>query len=187
MLGLDAERAFSVYPPISPVALASMLTGELPNVHGIHDRSREMAVPDIFEKITAMGKKSAYVEGYAAMLKTSVQPVLSPGPGGGDSDEDVYWNAIAAMEDDPDFLFVHFHGIDDVSHGNGPFSAKTNERILLTDMLVSELAARWSGKIIITADHGQHLETGSGAGAHGEFRAEDMIVPYMITSGGRGN
>jgi predicted AlkP superfamily pyrophosphatase or phosphodiesterase len=85
------------------------------------------------------------------------------------------------MDSGCNLMVVHFHGIDDSGHSYGDLSAQTLERIRTTDGYVKDLVSRWSGKVIITADHGMHstLEGGS----HGEFRYEDMIVPYIICEG----
>ncbi|MCL2671828.1 MAG: alkaline phosphatase family protein [Clostridiales bacterium] len=182
--GLNAARCLAVYPPISPVGLASMLTGELPSVHGIHDRyNRELAVEDIFAKVAAMGKEAAYVEGNTTLIKAFLSPTLSPDLNGENgTDDEVFANAVAAMADMPDLLFVHFHGIDDIATAFGPYAPETMAKIAYIDALVAELAALWQGCIIITSDHGLH-ETEDG-GAHGVFCAEDMLVPYIIVRSG---
>ena len=97
------------------------------------------------------------------------------------TDDEVYANALQAMGDNPDLLFVHFHGIDDIAADFGPYAPETLAKIAYIDGLVKDLASRWHGVIIITADHGLH-ETPDG-GAHGIFCAEDMLVPYIITMG----
>jgi phosphopentomutase len=55
------------------------------------------------------------------------------------------------------------------------------ERLETIDSYIEKLASNWNGKIIITSDHGMH-STGEG-GDHGEFRFEDMVVPYIIING----
>jgi len=188
--GLAAMKAMAVFPPLSPVGLASMLTGELPVVHGIHDRSsRESGAEDIFAKAAAMGRKAIYIEGNTSLIRTSLPPVLSPDLNGlNGTDDEVYDNAIKAMAEAPDLLFVHFHGIDDAAAEYGPYAPETLAKITYIDSLVEDLAAGWSGRIIITADHGLHQtsnEITGVAGDHGVFCAEDMIVPYIMTAGGR--
>jgi hypothetical protein len=182
---LASMKTLSVFPPLSPVGLASMLTGELPVVHGIHDRTtRESAAEDIFSKAAAMGRKAIYIEGNTSLIRTSLPPILSPDLNGvNGTDDEVYDNAKNAIAEAPDLLFVHFHGIDDHATTYGPYAPETLEKIAYIDGLVADLAAAWSGRIIITADHGLH-QTPAG-GDHGVFCAEDMLVPYIITTGGR--
>ena len=84
-------------------------------------------------------------------------------------------------------FFIHLHGIDDVSHKYGPNSEETLFKIAQTDEWAGELFARWDGKIIVIADHGQHeTAEGSGdseyadyAGTHGAFLASDILVPLL--------
>jgi 2,3-bisphosphoglycerate-independent phosphoglycerate mutase len=78
-------------------------------------------------------------------------------------------------------MFVHFHGLDDRGHDYGDMDQKTLEYIKTIDDYINELANHWDGKIIITADHGMHSTSESGS--HGEFRFEDLIVPYVIIEG----
>jgi len=170
---LAPGEALACFPPISPVGLASMLTGVTPDVHGIHDReNREMACGDIFEKARDMGKICAYIEGSHALLNTSVAPVLSL------SDEEVLANAQQALEGEPDLLFAHFHEIDEAAHEYGPYAEQTKQKIKEIDGYVQALCEGFEGRVIITADHGLHgTEEG---GDHGRFMTEDMIVPYII-------
>ena len=171
---LGPERALVCWPPISPTGLASMLTGVTADGHGVRDReSREMACEDIFAKAQAMGKACAYIEGSHALLGTSLRPVLSLG------DEAVYENARKALAGEPDLLFVHFHEIDETAHGYGPYAQETLLKIGEIDGHVRALCEGFGGRVIITADHGLH-ETQEGGGDHGEYRAEDMAVPYIM-------
>ena len=169
---LRAERALACYPPISPVGLASMLTGVTPDIHGIRDReNREMACEDIFAKAVKLGKTSAYIESRNALIKTSIAPVLSL------NDEEVYENARKNLASD--LLFVHFHEIDDTAQQYGPYARQTLQKIREIDGYVQALAQDFDGRVIITADHGLH-EAPDGGGYHGDFKSEDMIVPYII-------
>jgi len=172
MKSLEPEPALAAWPPISPTGLASMLTGVTANLHGVHDRGiRELAREDLFAKAQAMGKTCAYIEGSQALLDTSLRPVLSL------SDEAVFVNTRENLS--ADLLFAHFHGIDDTAHTYGPYAEETLQKIAALDVLVQALCEEFEGRVIIAADHGLH-ETQNGEGAHGEFRPEDMIVPYII-------
>ncbi len=182
---LKVSQALAVFPPISPVGLASMLTGQTPDKHGIHDRdNKDVAVEDIFATIAKMGKTAAYVEGETSLIKTSLTPILSPDLNSQNgTDDDVYENAKIAAAKTPDFLFVHFHGIDDVATSDEPLAQSTMDKIAEVDNYVSQLVGNWNGKVIVTADHGLHKT--EGGGSHGFFCREDMVVPYIITEGGK--
>jgi len=173
-------QALSVYKPVSPAGLAAMLTGVTGDQNGIVSRERELKVPDLFERAAALGKKCAYVEGDAALIRTSLSPRLCVDVNkNGSTDDEVLAAAIEEIGHSPDLLFIHFHGIDDTSHTHGPLSEETKEKMRQLDGYIAQLAALWGdGRIIVTSDHGQH--EGNGADNHGDFRYEDLTVPYII-------
>lgn len=181
---LDASRALAVFPPISPVGLASLLTGKTPDGHGVHDReNKRLQGEDLFARASALGKTAAYIEGDTSILETSLAPALSPDLGGEPgTDDEVYAHALKAVDSGAQLVFVHFHGIDDNAAAYGPYAPETMAAVRRLDGYAADLIARWNGKVIITADHGLH-PSGDG-GSHGAFSSEDMIVPYIITQGG---
>lgn len=179
MSTLPVQQVLAVYPPISPVSLAAMLTGETPEVNGIHDReTMDFEGEDIFAKALQMGKSVAYIEGDTKMLNTSVEPILSINEGLQDSN--VFKNTQAAIAENKQFIFTHFHSIDDDATSYGPYAQETYDQILAVDEMVKTLVDSFNGTIIITADHGLH-ETQTG-GTHGRICSEDMLVPYIIIS-----
>jgi len=168
---MQPQKALACYPPISPVGLASMLTGELPAAHGVRDRdTRELACEDLFAKAKAMGKTCAYVEGSHALLRTSLAPELSL------NDAEVFSNARKHLASD--LLFVHFHEIDETAHAHGPYAEETLQKTSEIDGYVRALCEEFGGRVIVTADHGLH-ETRDG-GDHGKRLPEDMEVPYAF-------
>jgi len=170
---LAPRRALACYPPISPVGLAAMLTGETPNINDIHDRENRIpACGDIFAKAEALGKTCIYIEGRNSLIKTSVKPELCL------SDADAFMLAKHILESAPDLLFIHFHGIDEAAHAFGPHAGETGQTIAEIDRFVRSLMEGFGGRVIIVADHGLH-ETEEG-GNHGLFLPEDMVVPYVL-------
>ncbi|MCL2023834.1 MAG: alkaline phosphatase family protein [Oscillospiraceae bacterium] len=179
--GTEPRPALAAYPPISPTGLATLLTGELPDVHGVTDRNtRSFKQPDLFEEAKKLEKTSAYIEGNVKMLETSIAAVLSSDKNDNGTDDEIFENALKNL--DNDLVFVHFHGIDDAAHTYGPYSKEVEAKIREVDGYVKELAARWQGRIIVTADHGLHNENTSHdrLGNHGRVGREDMLVPYVI-------
>lgn len=178
-----AKKAFSVYTPVTNAGLAAILTGVPPSENGVHTRKEmDVLVPSIFEHANKLGKSSVMVEGNIKILNLEIDPILNIDKNSnGSTDDDIRDKAIEVVDSGCNLMVVHFHGIDDSGHSYGDLSAQTLERIRTTDGYVKDLVSRWSGKVIITADHGMHstLEGGS----HGEFRYEDMIVPYIICEG----
>jgi len=182
LASLPAQQALSVFPPISPAGLAAMITGTTPDINGIAGRGvMDFNGEDIFEKAQKLGKRVAYIEGDVKMLNTSVEPVLSVNEGAQDSR--VFENTQKAIDDNNQLIFTHFHSIDDDATTYGPYALENMEQIELVDRMVEQLVKDFNGTVIISADHGLHpTET---AGTHGRVCSEDMLVPYIITKGGR--
>lgn len=181
---VKATKALSVYKPVTNAGLAAMITGKYPIENGVYSRKqRELNVDSIFKFAEDLEKKAIYIEGNIGILKTEIEPVLNlDSNGDGFTDDEVYKSTMDAMEKDYNFIFTHFHGIDDCGHTYGDLSVETMEFIKRVDRYVEEIVSNWKGIVIITADHGMH-STEEG-GDHGEFRYEDMVVPYIIMDGG---
>lgn len=173
--------ARTVMPPISPVALATILTGELPNKTGVQSRSdREVKVDDIFVTIGKKGKTAAIIEGSTKLINTSLEQILNPDlNGNGSTDDEVFASAKAQLEAGLDFVFVHFHGYDDLAHTYGPLSPESSLKLLELDTYVEQLCADFFGTILVMADHGQHSTEGNKLGDHGEFQVLDMTIPWV--------
>ncbi len=176
---LDKMTALSVYPTISNVGLASMLTGQQPNVTGVQVRGdKELKVDDAFAQLDEMGKTSLYVEGNTSLIETSLEPIISVAAEDQTSDEAVFENAMEAKAENTDFLYVHFHGVDDSASKFGVYSQENIQTMEEVDKMVEELMAGFEGRVIITADHGVYPESES-SGVHGFISAENSVVPYI--------
>ncbi|GFN34739.1 alkaline phosphatase family protein [Tepidimicrobium xylanilyticum] len=179
-----AEKAMSVYKPVTNAGLAAIITGRYPIENGIHSRNeRELKVDSIFKLAEELYKKTLYVEGNIGILKTEIEPILHLDENkDGFTDDEVFKATMEAIKEGYNFIFTHFHGIDDCGHAYGPLSEETMEFIKRIDGYLEEMVSKWKGKVIITADHGMH-STDDG-GDHGLFRYEDLMVPYIILEGG---
>ena len=177
----NAKQATTVYKPVSHAGLAAMLTGQPPCDNGIYQRDMsELLVPDIFERVDGMDKTAAYIEGNVNILNTSLRATLNADrDDDGLTDDEVFESAMEAVGSDADFIFVHFHGVDDLGHDYGDIAEPTMDKLREVDGYVKALADSFSGRLIITADHGMHKT--SDGGSHGVFRYEDIIIPYIST------
>jgi len=179
------RMAHTVFPPFTPVAMASIFTGQTPDMHGVHDRAtRTMAAPDIFTAAYELGFSSTRVQGGVNIVQTSVLSALIPNLGHVfDTDRGVFEAAISRI-DDTDLMFIHFNAVDDTSHTYGPYSPQTGEAMAFVDQLVRDLVAAWDGVTIILADHGQHYLGQQGRlGDHLWVSHEDIFVPYVVIGG----
>lgn len=180
----EATKAMSVYRPVTNAGLAAIITGRTPEYNGVYSRKqRELQVGSIFKLALELERNTAYVEGNIGILNTEIQPILNLDENkDGYTDDEVYRCILEAIEDKKQFIFAHFHGIDDANHSCGPLSDEAMERIRTIDSYIEDIVSIWDGIVIITADHGVHnVEDG---GDHGDFRYEDLIVPYIIINRG---
>lgn len=176
--------ASSVHPAISNVSLASMVTGKSPFEHGLLARGvKKPLFPDIFEYATNLGKKTSYIEGSGNLIVTSLFPKLNIPDVNGYTDVPVFNSAMAALnDDDPDLLFVHFHGIDDVNHLYSPISFEAKAKIIETEGYIQQLIEKFDGTVIIVPDHGAitYYDGTIPKGKHGLFEKNDMLIPYYL-------
>ncbi len=172
--------ALSVFTPVTNSGLAAIITGQTPNVNGVHDRSlREMNVDSIFKYVIDNNKSSILLEGDIKILNTEIEPKLHIDLNkDGDIDDDIYESALIAAKGNYDLIFVHFHGIDDRGHNFGPYSDEVMDYIQTIDEYLQNLSEVWDGNIILVPDHGMY-ETTEGGG-HGIVYQSDMVVPYFI-------
>jgi hypothetical protein len=173
-------RALSVFTPVTNAGFASIITGELPLVNGVHDRSyRNIKVESIFGYAVDNSLSSLLLEGDIKILNTEVEPVLNIDLNNdGDTDDEIMKAAMESIDEGYDLVFIHFHGIDDRGHEFGPYHRNTLEYVEAVEDYLIELDRVWEGAIIATADHGM-IETEDG-GDHGPCQYEDMIVPYFL-------
>lgn len=175
----QAHKASTVFQPVTYAGLAAMLTGEPPYINGVYKRKMpDLMVDDIFDKVEELGKTSAYIEGNIKILNTSLEPQLNADANLNKStDEEVMISAEKAIKKGYDFIFVHFHGVDDSGHDTGDLSEETLEKIKEIDRYIEYLLEDFDGRVIISTDHGMHkTEIG---GNHGCFIFQDMIVPFI--------
>ncbi|MCL2201181.1 MAG: alkaline phosphatase family protein [Oscillospiraceae bacterium] len=190
LASLDNIPALVAYPPITNVGLATVLSGVLPNVHGIHARADRMmreGVQDIFGWARDNGHSVAYIQGHTGIIHTSVTPLMSPDVDGKyGTDNEIFENAKRNL--DVDFMFIHFQGIDDEGHTYGPYSPEVAARMALIDGYIEYLVENFGpAAVIITADHGMRDIEGNPfrLGDHLDISHEEMIVPYILFRSGR--
>jgi len=181
----EALKALGVYKPVTNAGLGAIITGKTPEENGVYSREqRELRTDSIFKIALDSGKNTKYIEGNIGILNTEIQPILNLDENkNGYTDDEVFASILKAIEENTSFIFGHFHGIDDANHTYGPLSEVAMKRVKTIDTYIEEIANIWDGTIIISADHGAH--TTEDGGDHGEFRYEDLIVPYIIIN--RGN
>jgi hypothetical protein len=174
------RKAMTVYPSITDVTFASMVTGETPKYTGIHNRDKKpMPVETIFDIVSKKGKSSKVIEGNMKILTDEVETVLNIDENkNGTIDDEIYACALQELQNPPDVLLVHFHSFDDKGHEYGPDSEEAMAQLSALDSFVEKLVADYTGEVIITADHGMHEY--EGGGSHGAFLSSDMFIPIIM-------
>lgn len=181
----EIQKARTVMPSVSSVALASILTGLPPCDNGVFKegiRQYGEGVMDIFDLAANMGKTSAIVEGNSALVKTSIDQMLNPDlNGSGGTDDEVFASAKKTLSEGTDLTYVHFHGFDDIAHTFGPSSAEAFLKLSELDAYIQSLCEAFSGTVIVCSDHGMHeIDTKAKRGEHGSFLPEDLTVPIIV-------
>lgn len=173
-------KALTVYPSITDVTFASMVTGETPKYTGIHSREKkELEVDTIFDIASQQGKSSKIIEGNMRIVIDEVETILNIDENkNGTIDDEIFETAKIELESPTDVLFVHFHSYDDFGHKYGPNSTEALNQLKILDSYVENMMSFFSGDVIITSDHGMH-NVGNG-GEHGTFSPLDMFIPIII-------
>ena len=179
--------ALSVYPSITKAATAAMITGTTPERNGVRDRSKRATKAEtILDTLARANKTSIAVEGDALAFNMPNAEIILSGDrdGNGYSDDNTFANAMTVIQDRmPDFLWIHFHGIDDVGHTCGPHTDQEVAKINEVDGYLEEIfrVLPPDSLVLICADHGMHsVNEGDRLGNHGSLLALDMFVPIWV-------
>ncbi len=168
----DVSPVSSVSPPLTAPALATMLTGLLPQEHGVTDRSvRKLAYPTIFDEISGT---AAWLEGDSVILKTPFRPRLHTDQNGEGCDSWICRSVEREIAAGTEFIFAHLHQIDDCGHTYGPYGVGTLHQIKETDSRMARICGNFSGHMLLISDHGMHEE--ADGGEHGTDCEEDMLA-----------
>jgi hypothetical protein len=179
--------ALTVYPSTTKVATAAMITGASPMRNGVSERGpRSTESETIFDVVAGAGRSGVAVEGSDLAFNLRNAQIILSGDrdDNGSTDDNTLQNALKVMSDDmPDFLSVHFHGIDNAGHTFGPLTAEEKAKLDEVDehmrLLVEALPP--STLLLVLADHGMHaVREEERLGNHGSLLADDMLIPLWI-------
>jgi hypothetical protein len=185
----EPRVGLTVYPPITTVATAALLTGAPPAVNGV-ERSglRQTQVETILDVVAAAGRRTVAVEGESLPfnLRGADARLSGDRDGNGRTDDNVLANTLAVLQEGmPDLLLVHFHGVDDAGHTYGPGAPEERAVIAEEDGAVGTLLAALPPDvlIILVADHGMHpVQEAGRLGNHGQLVERDMFIPVWVVS-----
>lgn len=185
------SRAFSIWPirtvepAITNAAMATMLTGVGPEIHGIKShRDRELAVPTLFSR---RKEDTVFLEGDTEILRTEIRPLLHTSKKGCFGDAWIVKDVKEALLHRTPFVFAHFHGIDDMAHRYGPYHENTIAQIREVDQWLEEISVLCQGTLLIVSDHGLYEEDGRGSHGRAEGKEDRIALWGMLQKGKAGS
>ena len=184
--------ARTIMPSKTLPSHTSMLTGELPDRHGVlwnngfSRRSSRITIPTVFSEARAHGYTTAafFSKSKFSHLQQAGTLDFSQAPGGWFG----LWSAARTMTDveahlvahAPSVLFVHLPDPDAAGHSRGWMTSAYGSAVRRADeavgrLLVAADRAYGAGRytIIVTADHGGHDQ------GHGSDDARDVTIPWI--------
>jgi len=178
-----AKIGYSVYPPLTETNYRAMISGGLVDINGkMH----------LFDCLDSLGISYHVFEGEKLIFPIHGKVQLYTGGTPEAKDENVFQSALSIIDQSPPaLLFLHYHGIDDLSHTFGLYGARSIDHIRKLWQWHLELRQRWTGNLLIISDHGAHeimpydnyIKTQHDQGTHGRFIFEDMAVPVLLAAG----
>jgi predicted AlkP superfamily pyrophosphatase or phosphodiesterase len=179
--------AQTVYPSVTLVSHASMLTGLCPAKHGVNwnDYIPENGIAegtDLFDVAHAAGLETWMFVGKTKLKQITASTSLTGFVKGSDRDSELTDQLLAEFPEHFGVLFVHFATVDGMGHEYGWLSPEYLSVAFRADESLGRILAELDRRnlrnetlVIITADHGGHETT------HGSHMPEDMTIPWFAT------
>jgi predicted AlkP superfamily pyrophosphatase or phosphodiesterase len=195
LLSLMQSSAYSlsaqtVYPSVTLISHASMLTGLCPSKHGVdwNDYLPENGYAhgtDIFDLAQAAGLQTVMYLGKKKLLQVTEPSSVDISKNITDRDSVIIDQLIEDFPQDFGVLFIHFPTPDGMGHQYGWLSPEQFSVLFRADEAIGELLGELERRglrdetlIIITADHGGHDTS------HGSSMPEDMTIPWIASGPG---
>jgi predicted AlkP superfamily pyrophosphatase or phosphodiesterase len=182
--------AQTVYPSVTLVAHASMLTGYCPSMHGVdwndYLPERGYAIgTDLFDIAHAAGFYTSMFVGKKKLQQLTGSESLDQFVYVNDRESVLVDQLLDEFPQDFGVLFIHFPLVDGMGHEYGWLSWQQLSVASRADEAFGRLLAELDARnlrsetlIIITADHGGHDTT------HGSSQPEDMTIPWIASGPG---
>jgi len=127
-----------------------------------------------FSDILKMDQKGLIIEADRIFYPSSINHVMNTdNNNNGTIDDEIFEKAMEYFDSDLDFLLVHFHSLDNISHRVGAYTQERINTFKLLEEYTEQLTKHWNGCVFLFSDHGMHSEDASGD--HNSGSAEDMI------------
>jgi hypothetical protein len=180
---LEPVPACCVYPSVSNVNGAAMLTGACPERSGI-DRweNRTMLTDDAIDLALRNGVSAAWIDGPRPPVSLRHGIIRTADINGdGSFDDEIADRAVSEYDNGTRLLYVHLFDTDRTLHACGPYSEQSFESAARADVLIGRISShlKHGTLLIVVADHGGHDIEG-GRGDHGSLLPQDMIIPIAV-------
>lgn len=176
-------EAQTISPSVTVPAHTSLLTGLSVEQHGVRHneyRAEKLELPTFLSIAAAQGIPTAMISAssWLDQLHFTDEVFYHKSRTG---DDEVLEFTLTRIEAGDRLIFVHFHHLDSLGHGNGWMSAHYLDGIIDIDRQIGHIVGALeavgvddSSLIIITADHGGHNRF------HGTNLAADMTIPLIV-------
>ena len=137
---------------------------------------------EFFTDIVSDNSKGIIIEDNKSFYPSPIPQLLNLDKNkNGILDDDIFTTALKHIDDDLQFMLVHFHYLDDIGHNTGAYSEERINTFIESEKYIEKLTSEWNGSVYLFSDHGMHTESGSGKrhrgtkGKHYNGSAEDII------------
>ncbi|MEW6287404.1 MAG: alkaline phosphatase family protein [Chloroflexota bacterium] len=188
--GAYTLSAQTVFPSVTLISHASMLTGACPSKHGVYWNDYQPLLgyakgTDLFDLAHAAGLQTVMYVGKEKLRQLTEPASVDIFAYINDRDLVIANELIANFPQDFGVLFVHFPLVDGMGHEHGWMSWEQLSVASRADEALGNLLAELDARglrdetlIIVTADHGGHDTT------HGSRLPEDMTIPWVVSGPG---
>lgn len=177
----DPVMASSVYPSISVVNAAAIVTGVYPEKSGI-DRwdNRTILVDTSLDLAKRSNVSAAWIDSMKPPISLK-EGIINVPDEDSITDDEVIDRAISEHNKGMRLIYAHIAYTDKMLHMTGSYSQESQEAIAHADVLTGRLLEyiRPGTLVIIVADHGGH-DIAGGMGDHGSLLPHDMLIPIFL-------
>ncbi len=177
-------------PSLSIPSFSVINTGAYQEITGVTTNWYEGPIPpvdSIYCAAQAEGLTTAMVQeaGGPKLFESRLDSPIFPGIPKDDrraADDIILEASLAALEEEPNLLWIHFSGSDWSGHHYGGASEEYRQFVKEIDARIAKIAAAMdldSSVLIVNSDHG-HIDTGG----HGGWEEEVVVAPLVIAGKG---
>ena len=198
LAGFHRAEIRSLVPSLTYVCMATMVTGVLPESHGIGEREQMQAaaeagaVDTVFNRLREAGMVTMLAVHRRDVEGVPVERFADHCLLAEERNDRELFEKLPEMltRFEPTFTFAHFLDVDEAGHAYGPGSQEVRKAAASIDSRLGGLLRCLSdlgSDVLLLADHGMHAVSGGGdeeghLGTHDGSVEEDLAVPLVWAS-----